>query len=176
MYQLKNKELKKFLKRRFNHQLEISLYLDNFQYARNVGEIFRIADATKIQKVFMGGTTPTPPFGKDLQKVSRKKEEKIPWEKVINPAKTFDKLKKEGNLILALEITDESPSLTDYDLSDINKVVIILGNEVNGINKSTLMYADKSIMIPMYGKGASLNVSVSAAILIYYLILNRNEE
>ena len=93
MYQLKTKELKKFLKRRFDHDLEIALYLDNFQYARNVGEIFRIADATKVRKVFMGGTTPTPPFGKDLQKVSRKKEDKIQWEKVTNPAKTFDKLK-----------------------------------------------------------------------------------
>ncbi len=172
MYQLKTKELKKFLKRRFDHDLEIALYLDNFQYARNVGEIFRIADATKVRKVFMGGTTPTPPFGKDLQKVSRKKEDKIQWEKVINPAKTFDKLKKEGYLILALEITDESPSITDFDYSGINKVIIILGNEVNGIHKTTLNYADKSIMIPMYGKGASLNVSVSAAILIYFLILN----
>ena len=172
MYQLKTKELKKFLKKRFDHDLEICLYLDNFQYARNVGEIFRIADATKIKKVFMGGTTPTPPFGKDLQKVSRKKEDKIQWEKVNNPGKTFDKLKKEGYLILALEITDESPSITDFDYSDIQKVVIILGNEVNGIHKTTLNYADKSIMIPMYGKGASLNVSVSAAILIYFLILN----
>lgn len=172
MYQLKTKELKKFLKRRFEHDLEIALYLDNFQYARNVGEIFRIADATKVKKVFMGGTTPTPPFGKDLQKVSRKKEDKIQWEKVTNPAKTFDKLKKEGYLILALEITDESPSITDFDYSGINKVIIILGNEVNGIHKTTLNYADKSIMIPMYGKGASLNVSVSAAILIYFLILN----
>ncbi len=172
MYQLKTKELKKFLKRRFDHDLEIALYLDNFQYARNVGEIFRIADATKVRKVFMGGTTPTPPFGKDLQKVSRKKEDKIQWEKVTNPAKTFDKLKKEGYLILALEITDESPSITDFDYSGINKVIIILGNEVNGIHKTTLNYADKSIMIPMYGKGASLNVSVSAAILIYFLILN----
>jgi len=172
MYQLKTKELKKFLKRRFDHDLEIALYLDNFQYARNVGEIFRIADATKVRKVFMGGTTPTPPFGKDLQKVSRKKEDKIQWEKVTNPAKTFDKLKKEGYLILALEITDESPSITNFDYSGINKVIIILGNEVNGIHKTTLNYADKSIMIPMYGKGASLNVSVSAAILIYFLILN----
>lgn len=174
MKQYKNKELKKFLKGRFSHNLQIDLFLDNFQYARNVAEIFRISDATKINKIYLNGISPTPPFGKDLQKVSRKKEDKILWEKVTNYKVLFDKLTNQGYSIIALELTDESELINEFDYSKINdKVLIVAGNEVNGINKSILNSISKSIMIPMYGKGASLNVSVSTAILIYYLILNK---
>jgi tRNA G18 (ribose-2'-O)-methylase SpoU len=80
-------------------------------------------------------------------------------------------MQKAGYLILALEITDESIDLPEFDLENNKKILIILGNEVNGISSRILKYAAKSIMIPMYGKGASLNVSVSAAILIYYFVL-----
>lgn len=173
MRQLRPKESKKFLKKRFSHKLEIEIFLDNVQYARNVAEFFRIADASAVKALVMYGITPTPPFGNDLQKVSRKKEFRVKWEKCDNLEKYFAKKKKEGFQILALELTDES--IIIQEANDIgNKIVLICGNEVNGISKELLKYASKSIMIPMYGKGSSLNVSVSAAVSIYYLLLKNN--
>lgn len=171
MKQLRPKELKKFLKDRFKHNLDICLFLDNIQYTRNVAELFRIADAARVNKLYMSGITPKPPFGNEMQKVSRKKELRVNWESITNPDKFFTKMLKAGYLILALEITDECIDLPDFELEDNQKILIILGNEVNGISSRVLKYASKSIMIPMYGKGASLNVSVSAAIVIYYFVL-----
>lgn len=171
MKQLRPKELKRFLKDRFKHDLDICLFLDNIQYTRNVAEIFRIADASRVNKLYLSGISPKPPFGNDMQKVSRKKEMRVGWEFIDNPDKFFIRMQKAGYLILALEITDESIDLPEFDLENNKKILIILGNEVNGISSRILKYAAKSIMIPMYGKGASLNVSVSAAILIYYFVL-----
>lgn len=174
MKQLRPKELKRYLKGMFKHDMEIHLFLDNIQYTRNVAELFRIADATTAKKIYMYGITPNPPFGKDMQKVSRKKEYRVEWEKIENENQLFMDLKKKGFSILALELTDESINITDHKLGS-NKILVILGNEVNGISKRILKYADKSIMIPMYGKGASMNVSVSAAVLIYYFLLNHDK-
>jgi tRNA G18 (ribose-2'-O)-methylase SpoU len=170
MRQLRPKEAKKFLKKRFSHKYEIEILLDNVQYARNVAEFFRIADAAGVKALAMHGITPTPPFGNDLQKVSRKKEFRVKWEKIASLDKYFNKKIKEGYEILALELTDESINIAEADKLG-PKIVLICGNEVNGISKEVLKYASKSIMIPMYGKGASLNVSVSAAVSIYYLLL-----
>ena len=174
MKQLKAKVLKRFLKDIPKHKLKIHLFLDNIQYARNVAEIFRVCDASNVEKIYIYGITKSPPFGKELQKVSRKKEYRISWEIVNNEMKLFKRLKKDNFDIIALEITDESIDIRDYKINNKNLLVIV-GNEVNGISKRILKYADKSIMIPMYGKGASMNVTVSFSILIYYLILNHDQ-
>ncbi len=167
-------KLKRFLKHRYNHDFEIVAILENVQYARNVAEVFRIADATKLSKVYLTGISQQPPFGKDLQKVSRSKERSLQWEYQESTDKVIKKLKKQGFQIIALEISEDALELPEY-LEAIpvdKKVAIVVGNEGYGITKTTLNSVDTKIMLPMYGKGASLNVSVSLAIMLYFLILN----
>lgn len=173
MEQLKRKELKKLLKEKFEHEFEIVVILENIQYARNVAEIFRIGDASGVKQMYLTGITHQPPFGLDLQKVSRKKELRVPWKYFSDLNKTIASLKEEGYQVIALELTDSAKLLNEFSRTNKKtKIAVIIGNEAYGVTRKALKFADESIMIPMYGKGASMNVSVSLAVFLYSLILS----
>jgi 23S rRNA (guanosine2251-2'-O)-methyltransferase len=97
----------------------------------------------------------------------------VAWEYIEKNHNLINKLKKEEYQILALELTDTSVSIDKYVSKLIpNKLAIVVGNEVYGITKDTLNYCDDSVHLQMYGKGSSLNVTVSLGILLYILSLN----
>lgn len=172
MKTLLKKEIKKLFKE-YKQEYDFVLIVENMQYARNVAEIFRIADALKVKKVLLTGISQKPPFGKDLVKVSRSKETHVNWEYTQKSFNEIDKLKKEGYIVTALEITDESLDIKSFKSNLKNKkIALVLGNEVYGVTKELLGHCDSSIFLPMYGKGASLNVSVSAGICLYLLSQN----
>jgi tRNA G18 (ribose-2'-O)-methylase SpoU len=169
MKPLLKKEIKKLFKE-YKQKVEFVLIAENIQYARNVAELFRIADALRMQKVILTGISQKPPFGKDLVKVSRSKEKHVPWEYTEKTFNAIDKLKEQGYVVTALEITDEAVEVNDYIKNmKSKKVAIVIGNEVYGVTKELLSHCDNSVYLPMYGKGASLNVSVSLGILLYLL-------
>src|SRR3972149_8561674 len=165
MQQLRGVELRRFNRKQPKSPLEVVLVLDQIQYARNVAEIFRIADAVKVKKIIICGRTHKPPFGKDLQKVSRRKEFSMTWEYAEYSTQAIEKLKKEGYLVAAVEITDKAERIEDFiSKNTANKIALILGNEVSGLTRDTLAKVDTAVYIPMFGKGASLNVAVSCAV------------
>lgn len=169
MLQLQKKQIKKFFKAFPKRAQEICVILENIQYARNVAEIFRIADASRVKTLYLTGISQTPPFGKDLQKVSRHKETTLSWESAKDAVKLIRKLKGEGFVVVAIEITDKSIPLRELPeaLTGKNKICFVGGSEVYGITKKTLAACDMAVYIPMYGKGASLNVAVSLGIVLY---------
>jgi len=169
MKPLLKKEIKKLFKE-YKQKVEFVLIAENIQYARNVAELFRIADALRIQKIILTGISQKPPFGKDLVKVSRSKEKHVPWEYTEKTFNAIDKLKQQGFVVTALEITDEAVEVNEY-IKNIKtkKIAIVIGSEVYGVTKELLSHCDNSVFLPMYGKGASLNVSVSLGILLYLL-------
>lgn len=163
MKQLHGKSLKKFTSSIPKRQLEIALVLENVRYKRNVAGIFRTADAASVDKLFLTGSTQTPPFGKDMRKASREKERSVNWEYRENILDLLDELKADGYTIIAIEITDESFPLGELKsrLADKQKVAFVAGSEISGIRKFTLEKCDQAVYIPMYGVGKSLNVTVS---------------
>jgi 23S rRNA (guanosine2251-2'-O)-methyltransferase len=167
MKQLIGIELKRFVRKMPKHNKEIVLIAENIQYAMNVGSLFRLMDAVKITKLFLTGISKRPP-NKTISDVGRNKHKVVNWEYVNNTEDVIKKVKSEGYEIIALEITDESILYTN--IKQANKIAVVIGNETYGIVKSTLALCDKSVYIPMYGKGKSLNVHVSAAVFLYYLI------
>lgn len=170
MKQLRGIELKRFLKKTRSKQTsEIVLVLENIQYARNVAEAFRIADAFAVRSIYLTGISHHPPFGKDLKKVSRSKEQRVKWNYEENTQKVFKKLKEKGYKILALEVTDVSQNISKYSTDSSKKIALIAGSEVYGITKKTLDACDEALYIPMQGKGASFNVSVATAIALSHL-------
>lgn len=169
MEQLRGINLKRFNKQNKRHAHEIVLLLENIQYANNVASIFRTADAIKVSKIILTGISHKPPFGKELRKTSREKEKSVVWEYEEFSSNAINRLKKRGFRIVGLELTDQSTNFYDYK-SKSDKLCIVLGNETYGIVKKTLSKLDDSVYIPMYGKGASLNVAVSTAVLLYQLI------
>ncbi len=165
---LTKKEIKKSFKKNKRKQ-EIAVILENFQYARNVAGVFRTIDAAGISKLYLTGITTTPPFGKELQNASRKKERHVNWEHSESTEKIIIKLKKQGFKIIAVDLTDNAIEINKLNKEFVNqnKVCFVFGNEVHGIKKDTLSICDLSVYIPMYGMGASLNVATTVGIVLY---------
>ncbi|MEK9156712.1 MAG: TrmH family RNA methyltransferase [Patescibacteria group bacterium] len=129
----------------------------------NVGAIFRSAGAFGIEKLFLTGYTPTPPR-KEIAKVALGAERLIAWE-IGEIAAIIESCKKAGYTVLALEQTPDAQNLADVRQE---KVALILGNEVTGIDPAVLALCDGSAVIPMHEK-RSLNVSVAAGVAMYAL-------
>jgi len=169
MKQLTKKELKKFFKTGLKRRQEIVLILENIQYERNIAAIFRTADAAGVSKIYLTGTSKTPPFEPILEHVSRDKEKLVDWEYQKNSYYVLQKLQRENFIRIAVELTNTAMPLNKLkQLADANqKICLVLGSEMFGIKKDTLKFCDDSVFIPMYGKGASLNVATSAGIVLY---------
>lgn len=169
MRQLNKKEVKKKYKEFPKRSQEIVLILENIEYARNVASIFRTAEAAGVKKIFLTGISKVPPFGKEMRQVSRNKEASLPWEFKENASLVINKLKKEGFFVCAIELTDNSVTLSRLkdSLKGKDKVAFVAGSEVYGTKKTTLENCDISVEIPMYGKMASLNVSVSVGVVLF---------
>ncbi len=156
---------------------QFSLLLHNIRSTHNVGAIFRTADAVGVSKIYLSGITPAPVdrFGRtrsDIAKAALGAEKTVAWESIANVdvAKFIKKLKAEKVRIIALEQNSIS---TDYrKIKTKEKNLIILGNEVGGIEKEILELCDEIAEIPMLGKKESLNVSVAAGVILYSLLKN----
>lgn len=169
MKQLRGKEVKKYFKKFPERKQDIILILENIQYAKNVANIFRTAEAAGVEKVYLTGISHSPPFGKDLSKVSRGTEHKVRYEYINKTLDLIPKLQQDGYKIIAIELTDSNvllPELASY-LKGIDKVCFIAGNEDSGVNRTTLELCDNAVTIPMYGKNPSLNVNVSVGVVLF---------
>jgi tRNA G18 (ribose-2'-O)-methylase SpoU len=150
----------------------ICILLHNIRSVYNVGAIFRTADALGVSKIYLSGYTPTPldRFGimrKDFAKSALGAEKTMSWEYSKSPLKVINKLKDEKFKVIAVEQDKKS---VDYKKAKIgSKNLIILGNEVSGVSKNLLLLSDVIVEIPMRGKKESLNVSVSAGIVLFRL-------
>ena len=161
----------KRLNRQYRHGMEIYLILENIQYARNVASIFRIADAVAVKKIFLTGITVTPPFGKDLVKVSRHKERSVQWEYRKNTGWVLNHFRKIEVPVIALEFTNLAEPLFEFEFP--NRFALLVGNETYGITRKTLQKVYQAVFIPMFGKGASLNVHISVAVTLFWAALKR---
>lgn len=153
--------------------MKFFLILHNIRSTYNVGSIFRTADACGISKIFLTGYTPTPldNFGREVKAISKTAlgaEKEIEWEYFSQPSKVIKKLKKEGVEIIAVEQDQKS---IDYKKIKIKtSTAFILGNEVRGLSKQLLSQCDIIAEIPMRGKKESLNVSVTAGIVLFRIL------
>ncbi len=147
--------------------------LDNVRSSHNVGSIFRTSDGAGVEKIYLGGYTPAPVdrFGRkvgEIAKTSLGASETIAWEKVSEEdvLNKLQELKREGFEIVAVEQTVNSVSL--YEFKPTEKTCYILGNEVDGVRQELLEVADRVVEIPMAGQKESLNVSVTAGIVLFH--------
>ncbi len=148
----------------------VFLILHNIRSVHNVGSIFRTADGAGVEKLYLIGTTPTPidRYGlprKDLAKVALGSEASVSWEYQKTIAPLLRKFKEQKVSIVAVEQDTHSVNYKTYRPK--GSVALILGNEVDGIPKSILKKCDHIIEIPMHGTKESLNVSVTAGIVLF---------
>ena len=152
---------------------DIRLILDNIRSVHNVGSIFRTAETLGVTKIYCVGTTPVPVdrFGRqrgDFAKVALGAEDMVAWEHPKNLTTLIRNLKKEGFKIVVLEQAERS---VDYKkIRRRQKMLVVLGNEVEGVSRTFLDLADEIAEIPMRGRKESLNVSVAAGIFLFRIL------
>jgi 23S rRNA (guanosine2251-2'-O)-methyltransferase len=146
---------------------ELTIVCQSVAYPVNVGSVFRIADALDAAEVVLTGITPTPPHP-TIGKVGRGTDLRVPWRYVERPEAALAELKAGGWWIAALEVTDRC---SPYYAADYpSRVALVLGNEDHGVTRACLELCDAAVFVPMYGKGRSLNVHVSLAVVGYHLL------
>ncbi len=151
----------------------IHLLLHDIRSTHNVGAIFRTADAVGVSKIYISGITPAPidRFGRersDINKASLGAEKTVAWEEIKDIKNLIEKLKKENFQIISLEQNDKS--INYKDIKTLNNILLIVGNEVDGVAKDIIDMSDIIAEISMYGSKESLNVSVATGIILYKLI------
>ena len=169
MKQLRGTPLKRFLRTlpAPPSPTELAIVCQSVGYPVNVGSIFRIADALNAAEVLLTGITPTPP-NPTIAKVARDKEQRVPWRYFAQPEEALRALRDRGFWLAALEITEDA--LPYYTVDYPGRVALVLGNEDHGVTRSCLSLCHTALYVPMYGKGKSLNVHVSLAVVGYHLL------
>ncbi|MBT8271019.1 MAG: RNA methyltransferase [Flavobacteriaceae bacterium] len=146
----------------------IIVILDNVRSLNNVGALFRTCDAFRIKKVILCGITATPPH-KEIQKTALGSTLSVDWEYFESTQDVVKDLKSNGIKIIAVEQTENATSLEKFKPESNTVYAVIFGHEVNGIAQQVLDICDHWIEIPQYGTKHSLNISVSAGIVIWDL-------
>ncbi|WP_118196104.1 RNA methyltransferase [Albibacterium indicum] len=147
-------------------KLPITLLLDNIRSLHNVGSIFRTADGFAIEKIILCGITGHPPH-REIEKTALGATQSIAWEYEKNITDAINQLRSEEYQIIAIEQADNSRYLNEYHPSADQKYALILGNEVNGVSEEAMEMIDTCIEIPQFGTKHSLNVVVSAGIILW---------
>jgi tRNA G18 (ribose-2'-O)-methylase SpoU len=149
------------------------LVLDDIRSLHNIGSVFRTADAFLIEKIILCGITATPP-NKEIHKTALGATETVTWEHHENVLEVIENLKKENVLTLAIEQVESAIFLQDFKVEKNQKYALIFGNEVYGVAQEAVAICDGCIEIPQLGTKHSLNISVSAGIVVWDLFQKLN--
>ncbi|MCQ2149779.1 MAG: RNA methyltransferase [Bacteroidales bacterium] len=141
--------------------------LDNVRSAHNVGSVFRTADAFLADKVVLCGICACPP-GAEIHKTALGAEDSVPWEHSDDTLEVLRRLRTGGYTIVAVEQTECSVPLEDFVRREGEKYALVFGNEVEGVSQDVVDFCDFSLEIPQWGTKHSLNVSVSAGIVLWH--------
>jgi tRNA G18 (ribose-2'-O)-methylase SpoU len=148
----------------------LEVVLDNLRSTLNVGSIFRTSDGAGVSHIYCCGTTPTPKHPK-IEKTGLGAEDFVGWTYCLNALDLVKEKKQDGFKILSIEATAASISIDSYNNNkESQKTLLIVGNEVSGIDPEILRLSDSLLSIPMYGKKSSLNVAVAFGIAVYTLL------
>jgi 23S rRNA (guanosine2251-2'-O)-methyltransferase len=165
---LKNEELERKSISEFKsaEKTPVVIVLDNVRSALNVGSIFRTADAFLIEAIYLCGITAYPP-NREIQKTALGATETVTWKYFVNTKDAVKELKSSNYKIIAAEQTSSSILLEDYFLQQDEKIGILFGNEISGIDQEIINTADHAIEIPQAGMKHSLNIAVCVGIVIW---------
>ena len=169
MRKLKITELNRLTTNEFkeSRKLPLIVILDNIRSTYNVGSVFRTADAFRLEKIYLCGITSIPPHP-EIHKTALGAEESVDWEFSTSTLEVVDKLKQQGYRVYAVEQAQGSTMLNNFNPSD-DKLAIVMGNEVKGVQQEVINHSDGCLEIPQYGTKHSLNVSVTTGIVIWDL-------
>lgn len=175
MRKLENSELdrKSIEDFKSSNKTPIILVLDDIRSLHNIGSVFRTADAFLIEKIYLCGITATPP-NKEIHKTALGATETVAWEHAENVLDVIEKLKTNNVTTLAIEQVESAIYLQNFEIEKNQKYALVFGNEVFGVSQEAVSKCDGSIEIPQLGSKHSLNISVSAGIVVWDLFQKLN--
>nr|WP_315195602.1 RNA methyltransferase [uncultured Flavobacterium sp.] len=163
--ELERKSIDDFKK---SEKTPLILVLDDIRSLHNIGSVFRTADAFLIEKIILCGITATPP-NKEIHKTALGATETVTWEHHESVLEVIANLKKEKIITLAIEQVESAVFLQDFKVDKNQKYALLFGNEVYGVAQEAVALCDGCIEIPQLGTKHSLNISVSAGIVVWDL-------
>jgi 23S rRNA (guanosine2251-2'-O)-methyltransferase len=168
MRKLRNHELNRKTVAEFkaSDKSPIVIVLDNVRSLNNIGSVFRTSDAFLVKELYLCGITSCPP-NKDIEKTALGATESVHWKYFEHTSDATTELKSQGYLIISVEQTEQSVPLDKFYPQKGKKYAFIFGHEVKGVKQDIVDMSDACIEIPQYGTKHSLNISVSAGIVIW---------
>ncbi len=163
-------EIKRMMRQLDRPTGELVLLLQDVEDPVNVGAAFRIADACHAREVVLSGISAVPPH-RLITKVGRGKDQRVRWRAEPDPLVAIAGLRAEGFAVAAVELTPTAEAYFSVEWPE--KTCLVVGHEDHGVTRKVLAAVDRSVFIPMYGKGASLNVHVALGVVAFHVLYAR---
>lgn len=170
MRKLKNSELNRLGVEEFKNadKMPVIVVLDNIRSLNNIGSVFRSSDAFLVKEIVLCGITATPPH-KDIHKTALGATESVDWSYREDCMEVLEELKQQGVVTLAVEQAEKAVMLDEFSPEAGKTYALVFGNEVKGVQQKVVSACDGVIEIPQHGTKHSLNISVSAGVVLWDL-------
>jgi len=169
MAELGRKSVEEF---KASEKTPIILVLENIRSAYNVGSVFRTSDAFLVQAIYIIGYSAKPPH-KEIKKTALGAEETVTWMYFKTTEEAITELRKEGFNVYAAEQAEGSYKLNAIEFEADEKIAVVFGNEVTGVEQSTIALCDGCLEIPQLGMKHSLNIATAAGVVLWELVRTR---
>ena len=168
MRKLRTIEMKRLTAEEFHEarKLPLTVVLDDVRSMHNVGSVLRTADAFLVEQVLLCGITGTPPHP-EIHKTALGAEDSVSWRHCPSATEAVNELRQQGYTILSIEQAEGSTLLHEFRPDAAKRYAVVLGNEVKGVSQQVIDLSDACLEIPQLGTKHSMNVSVTAGIVIY---------
>ena len=150
----------------------IIVVLENIRSAYNVGSVFRTSDAFLVEAIYIIGYSAKPPH-KEIKKTALGAEETVDWKYFKTTAEAIEELRTKGFNVYAAEQAEGSYKLNAIGFEPDEKIAVVFGNEVTGVEQSTIALCDGCLEIPQLGMKHSLNIATAAGVVLWELIRGR---
>ncbi|MCR5680251.1 MAG: RNA methyltransferase [Prevotella sp.] len=148
-------------------KMPLIVVLDDVRSMHNVGSVLRTADAFRVEQVLLCGITGTPPHA-EIHKTALGAEDSVSWRYCPSALQAVNELKAEGVTVFSVEQAEGSTSLPSFQAERGGRYAVVLGNEVKGVHQEVVDASNACLEIPQFGTKHSMNVSVTAGIVIYH--------
>lgn len=158
-----------------SEKVPVIVVLENIRSAYNVGSIFRTADAFLAEAIYIIGYSAKPPH-KEIKKTALGAEESVRWKHFNTAEEAIEQLRNENYKVYAIEQAEGSYDLQAVNFGPKEKIAVVFGNEVKGVEQSTIHLCEGCIEIPQLGMKHSLNIATAVGVVLWELVRSRMSE